>query len=104
MQINDIHRAVEYLGTALADEGNLVRIWAVASLASRVGVEAVLTSAEDRVVALEETGTLWADTFAELLEDEPQRRADALRAAHAVVVHLLGSIPGDQCEAVRARP
>lgn len=95
MEITDIHRAVEALGAELADEADVVRIWAVFSFASRAGLEAILTAATDPVDAIVEVGAMWADQVAQALEENPAAQAEILRAAHAVVERLLGAVPQD---------
>jgi hypothetical protein len=103
MQITDIHRAVEALGAELEDEADVIRIWAVFSLASRVGLEAILTAADDPVDAIVEVGSMWADQVAQALEDEPGRQAEILRAAHAVVERLLGVVGAEGLVVPRGR-
>ena len=89
---NDIIIAIEILARAVQDEDSTVRVWAAASLASRLGMAAILTANPDRVEAVVEVGELWVLSVAELLEDEPHRQGDTLRAAHAVVQRLLDGV------------
>ena len=90
--MNDIARAVEQLASTIRDQPDEVRIWAAASLASRLGLEAIHSANSDPVEAIVETGEMWADSVAELLVDQPHRRGDILRAAHAVVQRLLHEV------------
>ena len=91
--MNDIALAVEQLARAIEDQPDEVRIWAAAAFAIRLGVIAFLSTADDPVQVVTEVGELWVDQVAELLEDEPHRRGDTLRAA-AVVQRLLdGAAP-----------
>ena len=92
MTVTDIHQAVESLGASLEDEPDEVRIWAVFTLASRVGLEAILTAAADPVDAIVEIGAMWTDMVEQQFGDEPGRHPDTLRAAHAVVERLLGVV------------
>lgn len=89
MDTAEIHCAVEALGAALEDEPDEIRIWTTFSLASRLGLEAVLTAATDPVEAIVEIGALWADQVAQQVLDEPGRLSETLRAAHAVIECLL---------------
>ncbi len=87
--------AIENLARAVEGEDDAVRIWTVATVASRLGMTAVLTTEEDSVASMVEVGQMWADMVAEQLEDEPDRRGETLRAAHAVVQRLLDGVEDD---------
>ena len=91
--MQDIADAVEQLALAVEHQPSTVRLWAVFALASRIGLEAILSSSPDRVEAMTETGELWVLSLAELLEEEPDRLAEALEAAHAVIERLLDVVP-----------
>lgn len=93
MNVADIHRTVEALGAALADEPDEIRIWAAFSLASSLRLEAILTAADDPVEAIVEVGAMWADTVEQQVGEEPSRHAETLSAAHAVVERLLALVP-----------
>ena len=93
--MNDIPTDIEHLAQAAECEPSVVRIWTVATLAGRLGLEAVVSSAPDPVQALTEVGELWADMVEQQLEEHPDREADTLRAAHAVVQRLLRCVPGE---------
>ncbi len=93
--MNDIAEGIEQLARHVEREPSEVRIWTTFSLASRLGLEAILSSAPDPVQAVVEVGELWTDQVAEVLEGEPHRQADTLRAARAVIKRLLTVVPGD---------
>jgi len=90
--MNDIALAVKQLARRVEDLPSEVRIWTTSSLASSLGVQAHLTTIADPVEAVAELGDLWVGQVAELLEDCPSRQAEVLRAAHQVVVNLLGAV------------
>lgn len=93
--MNDIALAVQQLARAIEDQPDEVRIWAAASFAGHLGLAAIISAKDDPVEAIVEIGEMWADSVAELLDDQPHRRGDTLRAAHAVVERLLdGAAPG----------
>jgi hypothetical protein len=104
MNVTDIHQAVESLGASLADEPDEIRIWAVFTLASRVGLEAILTAATDPVDAIVEVGAMWADMVEQQLGDQPGRQAETLRAAHAVIERLLHAVPQNERAGLGRRP
>ena len=87
--MNDIALAVEQVACAIDDQPDEVRIWAAASFAQRLGLDAILSANPDPVEGISEIGEMWADSVSELLEDQPCRRGDALMAARAVVQRLL---------------
>ena len=91
---DEITIAADDIAGAAEGEDDVVRIWAAASVAHRLGLDVILSANPDPVEAIVETGEVWADTVAELLEDEPHRRADTLRAAHAVIERLLEGVAG----------
>ncbi len=93
--MNDIPICIERLAQAAENEISVVRIWTVATLASRLGLEAIVSAAPDPVEAIAEVGDLWAAGVEEALEDAPDRQADTLRAAHAVVQRLFRCIPSE---------
>jgi hypothetical protein len=96
---NDIVIAIENLARAVEAEDDEIRLWAMATVASRLGMTAVLTTEEDAVASLVEVGEMWCDTVAQQLEDDPGRRGETLRAAHAVVMRLL---EGVECSVLAA--
>ena len=96
MDITDIPQAVERLGLSIEHYEDEVRVWAVAMLASRLGITAVFTSLDGRAEAIGELGAMWADMVREAVEDEPLGSPDALRAAHGVVEQLLRAVPDTQ--------
>ena len=83
---------IENLATALHHEDDLVKIWAVAHLASRLNVVAALSNEDDAVEAITDIGESWADMVEQQLHEQPDRRGDTLRASHAVVQRLLRGI------------
>ena len=89
---NDIIIAIENLARALEDEDDAIRLWAMATVASRLGMTAVLTTEEDAVASIVEVGEMWSDSVGQQLEDEPGRRDESLRAAHGVVMRLLEAV------------
>ena len=89
---NDIIIAIENLALAAHGEDDAVRIWAMATVASRLGMTAVLTTEEDPVASMVEVGQMWTDSVEQLLEDDPEHSGDTLRAAHGVVMGLLEAV------------
>ena len=89
----DIADAIEQLATAIEDQPSVIRIWTVATLASRLRLEVAISASPDPVDAIVEFGEIWADSVAQQLADEPHRQGDALRAAHTVVQRLLAHVP-----------
>ena len=96
---NDIIIAIENLARALEDEDDAIRLWAMATVASRLGMTAVLTTEEDAVASIVEVGEMWADSVEQQLEDDPGRRGETLRAAHSVMTRLL---KGVECSVLAA--
>ena len=84
--------AIENLARAVEGEDDAVRIWAMATVASRLGMTAVLTTEEDPVASMVEVGQMWTDSVEQLLEDDPEHTGDTLRAAHGVVMGLLEAV------------
>jgi len=91
--MNEIAHAIEQLARRVEAQPSEVRIWTAFSLASRLSLEAILSATPDPVEAVAEVGEMWADQVAQQLEDEPNRRAATLRAAHAVIQRLLDVVP-----------
>ena len=89
---DDITRSIENLARAAEHEDAIVRIWAVATLASRLNVVAALSSEDDAVEAITDIGESWTDMVEQQLHEQPDRRGDTLRASHAVVQRLLRGI------------
>ena len=89
---DDITRSIENLARAAEHEDDTVRIWAVATLASRLGMVAVLTTLEDPVEAITEVGEMWVGMVAQQLEEQPGKAGDTLRASHGVVQRLLRDV------------
>ena len=91
--MQDIADAIEKLAIAIEDQPSVIRIWTVATLASRLGLEVAISASPDPVDAIEDLGEIWADSVVQQLEDEPHRQGDTLRAAHTVVQRLLAHVP-----------
>lgn len=89
---NDIVIAIENLARILEHEDEVVRVWALASLASRFGMTAIVTAEEDSVDAIVEVGEMWADSVDQQLAEDPNHATDTLRAAHRVVMRLLEAV------------
>ena len=87
--MNDIALAVQQLARAIEDQPDEVRIWAAASFAGHLGLDVIVSANPGPVEAIIEVGELWADSVAELLEDQPHRRGETMRGAHGVVQRLL---------------
>lgn len=90
--MNDIAHAIEQLARLVEHEDPVVHLWAVASLAARLGVVAVLADACDPVEAVAEIGDLWADQVVELLEEHPGRKAEVMSAVQVVMRRLLDAV------------
>ena len=91
--MNDITTAIEHLARRITDEPSITRIWTVASLASALQLQVILSASTDSVEAITEVGQMWTDMVADVLEDEPGRKAETLRAARTVVGQLLNIVP-----------
>lgn len=91
--MQDIVDAIRNLAYKAQDQPSEVRIWTASSLSSSLGLEAILSSSEDPVEAIVEMGDLWVLAVDELLEEQPHRQGEVLRAAHAVVQRLLSVVP-----------
>ena len=91
--MQDIADAIRNLACKVQDQPSEVRIWTALSLASSIGLEAILSSSPDPVEAIVEVGELWVLSVDELLEEQPHRQGEVLRAAHAVVQRLLTVVP-----------
>ena len=89
---DDITRSIENLARAAEGADDTVRIWAVATLASRLGMVAVLTTLEDPVEAITEVGEMWTDMVAQQLEEQPDKSGQTFRASRAVVQRLLRNV------------
>lgn len=89
---NDITIAIENLTRAIEVEDDAVKVWTLVTVASRLGISAIVTAHDDPVVGITEVGEMWCDTVAQQLEDGPGRRGETLRAAHGVVMRLLEAV------------
>lgn len=79
--MNDIAETIGQLATTIEHQPSVVRIWTVATLASSLGLEVIVSAQAELAEAIVEVGELWVDKVAETLEDDPDRQADTLRAA-----------------------
>lgn len=79
-----IAEAIEQLAQQVEEEDDLVSLWAVAAFAIRLGVVAVVSTAEDPVEAMTEVGEMWADMVLDVLERQPERRLDVLRSVAGI--------------------
>lgn len=89
-----LYSAIDQLAAAVEaeDHPHDMGIWAVAALASRLGVSFALSNESAPLTALEEVGGEWADQIIEMLDDYHEQQADTLRAALAVVQKLVHEV------------
>ena len=92
----EIADVLDRLAACIRADGNvdLYSGWAVATLATGLGITVAMSSSDDPIESTREIGEEWADMAARQLNDEPRRRGDALRAAHSVVEQLLKVVQG----------
>jgi len=91
--MQDIADAISQLARKVETQPSEVRLWAASSLSSSIGLEAILSSSPDPVESIFEMGDLWVVSVGEMLEEQPNRQGEVLRAAHAVVQRLLSVVP-----------
>jgi hypothetical protein len=90
--MNDIANAIERLAHQAEHEDDPVRIWAVAALAIRLGVVAVLAEDDDPVEAVAEIGEIWAGMVTEVMDEHPGQRAEVMSAAQKVIRRVLDAV------------
>jgi hypothetical protein len=78
-----LEAALEQLAATVEaeDHPDDMALWAVAALASRLGVTFALSNESAPLAALQEVGEEWAEQVIEKLDEDPDRQADTLRGS-----------------------
>ena len=91
---HQLEAALDNLAAAVEAEDHPedMGLWAVASLASRLGVTFALSNSPAPLPALEEVGEEWAEQVIEMLDDYPDQQAATIRVGWAVAQRLADEV------------
>ena len=86
----EIAAVIHDLAARIKADGNadLLGGWAVATLASKLGVAVALSSSTNPAEVVRDLGEDWADAISRALDDHPARTVQLLRAAAKVIEQM----------------
>ena len=91
---HEIATVIDHLAARIKADGNgdIFGLWAVATLASKLGITTGLSASTDPVEVIEDLGFWWRAAISTALDEHPDRVADILKAGMTVIQKIVADV------------